>query len=45
MNIDDYWDPSEKMQVMGMLSRSVVGSPETVRAGLAALAEERNNFV
>ena len=39
-DIDDYWTPAEKMQVMGMLSRSVVGSQDTVRAGLEALIAE-----
>lgn len=39
-DINDYWTPVEKMQVMGMLSRSVVGSRDTVRAGLEALIAE-----
>lgn len=39
-DIDDYWTPDERMQVMGMLSRSVVGAPETVRRGLAELVRE-----
>lgn len=39
-DIESYWSPMEKAQVMQMLARSVVGSPETVRAGLADLAAE-----
>lgn len=39
-DINDYWTPTEKMQVMGMLARSVVGSKETVRSGLEALVAE-----
>ena len=39
-DIDTYWTPSEKAQAMQRLSRSIIGSPETVRAGLAALIEE-----
>ncbi|MBL8278198.1 MAG: LLM class flavin-dependent oxidoreductase [Pelomonas sp.] len=33
------WTPTEEMQVARMLSESVVGSPETVKAGLRATAE------
>lgn len=36
-DIEVYWNPIEKMQAMRMLARSVVGSPETVRAGLERL--------
>jgi len=33
-DIDAYWNAGERMRVQQMLSCSVVGSPETVRAGL-----------
>ena len=39
-DIDTYWTPSEKAQAMQRLSRSIVGGPETVRAGLEALIAE-----
>ena len=39
-DIDTYWTPSEKAQAMQRLSRSIIGAPETVRAGLKALIEE-----
>lgn len=39
-DIESYWSPLEKAQVSQMLSRSIVGSPETVRAGLDALIAE-----
>ncbi len=39
-NIEDYWTPMEKAQVSQMLSRSIVGAPDTVREGIAALVEE-----
>lgn len=39
-DIESYWSPMEKAQVMRMLARSIVGAPDTVRAGLEALAEE-----
>ncbi len=39
-DIDTYWSPSEKMQAMRMLARSIVGSPETVRTGIDALVKE-----
>jgi luciferase family oxidoreductase group 1 len=39
-DIETYWTPAEKVQAMRMLARSIVGSPETVKAGIAALAEE-----
>ncbi len=39
-DIETYWSPAEKMQAMRMLARSVVGAPDTVRAGLAALLAE-----
>jgi luciferase family oxidoreductase group 1 len=39
-DIETYWTPMEKAQAGRMLARSIVGSPETVRKGLAALVEE-----
>lgn len=39
-DIEAYWTPSEKTQASAMLSRSFVGSRETVRAGLNAFLEE-----
>jgi luciferase family oxidoreductase group 1 len=39
-DIDTYWTPSERMQAQGFLSRSIVGSVETVAAGIAALVAE-----
>ena len=39
-DIETYWQPHEKAQAMRMLARSIVGSLETVRAGIAALVEE-----
>ncbi len=39
-DIESYWTPTEKAQVMRMLARTIVGSPETVRAGIAALVAE-----
>jgi len=38
-SMDSMWSPAERLQVERMLSEAVVGSPETVRAGLAATAE------
>jgi len=38
-SMDALWTPAEAMQVGRMLSESLVGSPATVRAGLAATAE------
>jgi luciferase family oxidoreductase group 1 len=38
-DIEQYWSPAEKEQVSRMLTCSFVGSPETVRAGLASFAE------
>ncbi len=37
-DIETYWSGHEKVQAAGMLACSVVGSPETVRQGLAAIA-------
>lgn len=39
-DIETYWSPSEKVQAMRMLERSIIGSPETVRAGIDALVAE-----
>lgn len=39
-DIETYWSPSEKAQAMRMLARSIVGSSETVRAGINALVKE-----
>jgi luciferase family oxidoreductase group 1 len=39
-DIDSYWIPPERERASGMLARSFIGSPETVRAGLDAFAEE-----
>jgi len=39
-DIENYWSPMETAQVMRMLARSIVGSPETVRLGIEALAAE-----
>jgi luciferase family oxidoreductase group 1 len=39
-DIDTYWSPDEKAQAMRMLARAVVGSPQTVRAGLDAFIAE-----
>ncbi len=38
-DIEDYWTPSEKVSVERMLSCAIVGSKETVRAGVAALLD------
>ncbi|MGE3829631.1 MAG: alkane 1-monooxygenase, partial [Parvibaculaceae bacterium] len=39
-DIETYWNSFEKAKASQMLARSVVGSLETVRAGLEALVEE-----
>jgi luciferase family oxidoreductase group 1 len=39
-DIETYWSPAEKAQTMRMLARSIVGSPEAIRKGMAALIEE-----
>ncbi len=39
-DIESYWTPMEKAQAKRMLARSIVGSPDTVRKGVAALVEE-----
>ncbi|WP_031499133.1 LLM class flavin-dependent oxidoreductase [Bryobacter aggregatus] len=37
--MDPYWTPEERVRVNQMLASSVVGSPETVRVGLAKIVE------
>jgi luciferase family oxidoreductase group 1 len=39
-DIESYWSEAEKTQAMRMLARSIVGSSETVRAGIDAIVEE-----
>ena len=39
-DIETYWTADEKAHVSTMLSRSFVGTPQTVREGLEAFAEE-----
>jgi alkanesulfonate monooxygenase SsuD/methylene tetrahydromethanopterin reductase-like flavin-dependent oxidoreductase (luciferase family) len=39
-NIETFWTPPEKEKASAMLSRSFVGSGETVRAGLEHFVEE-----
>jgi luciferase family oxidoreductase group 1 len=39
-DIEGYWSPMEKAQAMQMLARSIVGSPDTVRAGIETLTAE-----
>ena len=39
-DIETYWSPQEKAQAMRMLARSVVGSTDTVRAGLQEFVAE-----
>ncbi|WP_147046049.1 LLM class flavin-dependent oxidoreductase [Methylobacterium gnaphalii] len=39
-DIDAYWSPAEKLHVSQMLSRSLVGSPETIRSSLDRLIDE-----
>jgi luciferase family oxidoreductase group 1 len=39
-DIETYWTPMEKAQAMRMLARSIIGSPDTVRKGIAALVQE-----
>jgi luciferase family oxidoreductase group 1 len=39
-DIESYWSPSEKAQASNMLGCSVVGSPQTIRDGLARLIEK-----
>jgi len=39
-DIETYWTPMEKAQAKRMLARSIVGSLDTVRKGMASLVEE-----
>ena len=39
-DIETYWSPMEKAQAFRMLERSIIGSPDSVRDGIAALVEE-----
>ncbi|MGI4879983.1 MAG: LLM class flavin-dependent oxidoreductase [Janthinobacterium lividum] len=39
-DIENYWSPAEKAQAGNMLARSIVGSVDTVRAGIDALVAE-----
>jgi luciferase family oxidoreductase group 1 len=39
-DIETYWSPDQKAQALKFLARSVIGSAETVRAGLGAFVEE-----
>ena len=39
-DIETYWTPEEKVRVSAMLSRSYVGSAETVREGLEGVLAE-----
>ncbi|CAN5227339.1 LLM class flavin-dependent oxidoreductase [soil metagenome] len=41
-DIESYWTPAEKTATSAMLSQAVVGSPETVRAGLTRFSESTN---
>ena len=38
-DIDGYWSPQEKVQASQMLACSIVGGPDTVRAGMRAFVE------
>jgi alkanesulfonate monooxygenase SsuD/methylene tetrahydromethanopterin reductase-like flavin-dependent oxidoreductase (luciferase family) len=39
-DIETFWSPLEKARASQMLARSVIGVPDTVRAGIAAFVEE-----
>jgi luciferase family oxidoreductase group 1 len=39
-DIETYWSPLEKTQAMQMLARSIIGSPQTIQSGIAALIGE-----
>ena len=39
-DIETYWSPMEKAQALRMLACSIVGGPESVRRGMAALMAE-----
>ena len=41
-NIEGYWSPQEKAQASQMLACSVIGGPETVRAGLRRMIDRTN---
>jgi alkanesulfonate monooxygenase SsuD/methylene tetrahydromethanopterin reductase-like flavin-dependent oxidoreductase (luciferase family) len=41
-DIEGYWSPMEKAQASGMLACSVIGSPATVRRGIAELVQRTN---
>ena len=38
-DIDEHWSPAERAQASHMLHHSVIGAPDTVRAGVQALAD------
>lgn len=38
-DIDSFWTPQEKAQVMQMLGESIIGGPESVRSGIDAFVE------
>lgn len=39
-DIEQYWSPREKMQASQMLACSIIGSPQTVRAGIDSLVAQ-----
>lgn len=39
-DIEQYWSPREKMQASQMLACSIIGSPQTVRAGIDSLVTQ-----
>jgi alkanesulfonate monooxygenase SsuD/methylene tetrahydromethanopterin reductase-like flavin-dependent oxidoreductase (luciferase family) len=39
-DIESYWSPTEKAQAMSMLAGSIVGSPDTVHAGIGVFVAE-----
>lgn len=39
-DIEQYWTPREKMQASQMLAYSIIGSPQTVRAGIDSLVAQ-----
>ena len=41
-DIETYWTPPEKAQVMQMLGGSVVGGPDSIRQGLAQMVQRTN---
>ena len=38
-DIEAYWSPTERIQASHMLKHSIIGSPDTVRAGLEEILE------